>query len=116
MPQLVYGCGKVDIRRLYYLLCLLMINLELLLISMLGGVSHFRFRKLLSNSQYRNDAQFITHKMRYFQDLNLLLSVALFIFSMCFIILSADGLTVKKTINMHKFSSDFLICNSKVFL
>ncbi|KAG2205972.1 hypothetical protein INT47_005290 [Mucor saturninus] len=95
MPQLVYGC-------------------ELMLISMLGGVSHFRFRKLLSNSQYRNDAQFITHKMKYFQDLNLLLSVALFIFSLCFIILSADGLTAKKTINMHKFAADFLICNINI--
>ncbi|KAI7889197.1 uncharacterized protein EV154DRAFT_424274, partial [Mucor mucedo] len=88
--------------------------LELMLISMLGGVSHFRFRKLLSNSQYRNDAQFITHKMKYFQDLNLLLSVALFIFSLCFIILSADGLTAKKTINMHKFAADFLICNINI--
>lgn len=86
-----------------------------MLISMLGGISHFRFRKLLSNSQYRNDAQFITHKMKYFQDLNLLLSVALFIFSLCFIILSADGLTAKKTINMHKFAADFLICNSKSY-
>lgn len=83
------------------------------LISLLGGVSHFRFKKLLSNSQHQNDAQFITHKMRYFQDLNLLLSVALFLFSTCFIILSADGLTNKKMINQRKFLADFFICNSK---
>ncbi|KAG2201720.1 hypothetical protein INT46_003112 [Mucor plumbeus] len=37
--------------------------------------------------------------MRYFQDLNLLLSIALFLFSTCFIILSADGLTNRKIIN-----------------
>jgi ABC-type phosphate/phosphonate transport system permease subunit len=82
-------------------------------ISLLGGVSHFRFKKLLSNSKNKNDAQFITHKMKYFQDLNLLLSINLFIFSVCFIILSADGLTAKKTINLNKFMSDFFICNSK---
>ncbi|GAN06662.1 hypothetical protein MAM1_0132d06150 [Mucor ambiguus] len=69
------------------------------------------FKKLLSNSQHQNDAQFITHKMRYFQDLNLLLSVALFLFSTCFIILSADGLTNKKVINQRKFLADFFIFN-----
>ncbi|KAK4509831.1 uncharacterized protein ATC70_007135 [Mucor velutinosus] len=84
------------------------------LISLLGGVSHFRFKKLLSNSQHQNDAQFITHKMRYFQDLNLLLSVALLLFSICFIILSADGLTNKKTINQRKFLADFFICNINI--
>ncbi|CAO0792697.1 unnamed protein product [Mucor circinelloides] len=94
MPQLVYG-------------------IEMFIISLLGGVSHFRFKKLLSNSQHQNDAQFITHKMRYFQDLNLLLSVALFLFSTCFIILSADGLTNRKMINQRKFLADFFICNSK---
>ncbi|KAF1806914.1 hypothetical protein FB192DRAFT_1264332, partial [Mucor lusitanicus] len=91
-------------------------NQEMFLISLLGGVSHFRFKKLLSNSQHQNDAQFITHKMRYFQDLNLLLSVALFLFSTCFIILSADGLTNKKMINQRKFLADFFICNSKYHL
>ncbi|CAO3611504.1 unnamed protein product [Mucor fragilis] len=95
MPQLVYG-------------------IEMFLISLLGGVSHFRFKKLLSNSQHQNDAQFITHKMRYFQDLNLLLSVALFLFSTCFIILSADGLTNKKMINQRKFLADFFICNINI--
>ncbi|KAI8076094.1 hypothetical protein BDF21DRAFT_464498 [Thamnidium elegans] len=93
MPQLVYGC-------------------ELLLISFLGGVSHLRFKKLLSNSQHQNDSQFITHRIKYFQDLNMLLSLALFIFSVCFIVLSADGLTAKKTINRSKFLSDMFICNS----
>lgn len=86
------------------------------IISLLGGVSHFRFKKLLSNSKHQNDAQFITHRMRYFQDLNLLLSVALFLFSTCFIILSADGLTNRKIINQHKFLADFFICNSKYYL
>ncbi|KAI9347905.1 hypothetical protein BD770DRAFT_413511 [Pilaira anomala] len=97
MPQLVYGC-------------------ELLLISFLGGVSHFRFKKLLSNSQHQNDSQFITTRMKYFQDLNMLLSISLFIFSMSFIILSGDGLTVKKSINRSKFWADLFICNINILI
>jgi hypothetical protein len=85
----------------------------LFVISMLGVVSHFRFKKLLSTSQAKNDFQFITYKIRYFQELNLLLTVSLFVFSSSFIILSADGLTQKKVLNLHKFASDFFICNSK---
>ncbi|KAI7902362.1 uncharacterized protein BX663DRAFT_435328, partial [Cokeromyces recurvatus] len=90
MPQLVY---------------------EMLVISLLGGVSHFRFKKLLRNSKDQNDLQFITTKIQYFQDLNLILSVTLFIFSCCFIIISADGLTNMKTMNRNKFLSDLFICN-----
>lgn len=84
-----------------------------MIISLLGGVSHLRFKKLLSNSRNQYDAQFINHKIKYFQDLNLILSVALFVVSISFLILSIDGLTVDKKINLHKFSSDFFICNSK---
>ncbi|KAI9484253.1 MAG: hypothetical protein EXX96DRAFT_607132 [Benjaminiella poitrasii] len=95
MPQLVYGC-------------------EMLVISILGGVSHFRFKKLLRNSKDQNDAQFITTKIRHFQDLNLILSASLFIFSFSFILISADGLTSLKTINRNKFLSDLLICNINI--
>lgn len=85
----------------------------MMVISLLGGVSHLRFQKLLKNNEQQHEGPFITNRLRYFQDLNLLLSVTLFIFSFCFILLSADGLTSLKTINQHKFSSDFIICNSK---
>lgn len=95
MPQLAYGC-------------------ELMIISLLGGVSHLRFKKLLSHSRNQYDAQFINHKIKYFQDLNLILSVALFVVSISFLILSIDGLTVDKKINLHKFSSDFFICNINI--
>jgi hypothetical protein len=81
----------------------------MMLISLLGAVSHFRFNKLIG----QNDKQFITPKIRYFQDLNLLLSVVVFIFSFCLIILSADGLTTNKIINKNKFFADFFISNGK---
>ncbi|KAG0166041.1 hypothetical protein DFQ30_007659 [Apophysomyces sp. BC1015] len=92
MPELAYG-------------------IELLFISVLGVISHFRFQKLLNNSRDSNNARSITHKIRYFQELNLILAVILFIDALAFIVLSADGLTGKKTLNAHKFSADFLICN-----
>ncbi|KAI9307952.1 hypothetical protein BJ944DRAFT_261080 [Cunninghamella echinulata] len=95
MPELVYG-------------------VELFIVACLGVVSHFRFRKLLNNSRESNNARTITHKIRYFQELNLILTVVLFVDSISFIILSADGLTGRKTLNAHKFSADFLICNINI--
>ncbi|KAI8081317.1 uncharacterized protein BX664DRAFT_285247 [Halteromyces radiatus] len=95
MPELVYG-------------------FEIFFVACLGVVSHFRFRKLLNNSRDSNNARSITHKIRYFQELNLILTVVLFIDAIAFIILSADGLTGRKTLNAHKFSADFLICNINI--
>ncbi|KAI8356073.1 hypothetical protein EDC96DRAFT_515682 [Choanephora cucurbitarum] len=97
IPQLIYG-------------------LELLLISMLGIVSHFRFNKLLGNTYYHpnHNPRSMSHRIKYYQELNLLLSASLFAFSVCFIILSSDGLSQSKTINSNKFASDFLICNVNV--
>ncbi|KAI7877152.1 hypothetical protein K492DRAFT_111938, partial [Lichtheimia hyalospora FSU 10163] len=83
---------------------------QLLIVAILGVVSHVRFHKLLKNSRESNNARSITHKIRYFQELNLILTTVLFTDSISFIILSIDGLTSHKTLNMHKFSADFLIC------
>ncbi|RCH98273.1 hypothetical protein CU097_014587 [Rhizopus azygosporus] len=95
MPELVYG-------------------IELLAISMLGVVSHFRFRRLLYQLKDHNDSAFMTSRIRYYQDLNLILSVALFLFSSALVVLTVDGLTEAKRLNRNKFDSDFLICNVNV--
>ncbi|KAI9320543.1 hypothetical protein BX666DRAFT_1851743, partial [Dichotomocladium elegans] len=95
MPELVYGC-------------------ELFIVAALGVISHFRFRKLLRSSKGSMNAHSITHKIRYFQELNLILTLLLFVMALSLIILSADGLTDRKTLNMHKFPADFLICNINV--
>lgn len=81
---------------------------------MLGVVSHFRFRRLLNQLKDKNDTAFMTHRIRYYQDLNLVLSVSLFLFSTALITLSADGLTETKKLNRSKFYSDFLICNGNL--
>lgn len=43
-----------------------------------------------------------------------MLAIVLLDCAISFIILSADGLTGRKYLNVHKFTADFLICNSKV--
>ncbi|EIE82752.1 hypothetical protein RO3G_07457 [Rhizopus delemar RA 99-880] len=90
--------------------------IESFIISMLGVVSHFRFRRLLNQLKDKNDTAFMTHRIRYYQDLNLVLSVSLFLFSTALITLTADGLTETKKLNRSKFYSDFLICNVNVLL
>lgn len=94
MPELVYGCG-------------------LFIIACLGIRSHFRFNQLLNKSAGSMNTRYVNHKISYFQELNFILTIALFFFSSSLIILCADGLTGKKYLNVHKFPSDFLICNSK---
>ncbi|CAO3597368.1 unnamed protein product [Absidia cylindrospora] len=95
IPELVYGCG-------------------LFIIAILGIRSHYRFNNLLQTTKNSINSRFVSNKIMYFQELNFILTIALFFFSTSLIILCADGLTGKKTLNVHKFSSDFLICNTNV--
>ncbi|KAI7857998.1 hypothetical protein BDC45DRAFT_499841 [Circinella umbellata] len=95
MPQLVY-------------------SIEIFFVASLGVISHIRFSKLLKNSRDSHNGRSITQKIRYFQELNLLLTIVLFVDALSFIILSADGLTGKKYLNAHKFTADFMICNINV--
>lgn len=80
----------------------------------LGVVSHFRFRKLLNKSPNTTNGRSITQKIRYFQEINVILSTVLFGHGTLLTILSCDGLTTRKTLNIHKFSADFFICNSEL--
>ncbi|ORZ02238.1 hypothetical protein BCR43DRAFT_430240, partial [Syncephalastrum racemosum] len=95
IPELVYACQN-------------------LIVALLGISSHFRFQKLLENTRESNNSRSIAHKIRYFQELNTILSLAVFLASVSFIILSVDGLTVRKMLNTHKFSADILICNINI--
>ncbi|KAI9491812.1 hypothetical protein BDB00DRAFT_735160, partial [Zychaea mexicana] len=93
---------------------LIFLSPELFIIAILGFISHFRFQKVLNNSRESNNARSITHKIRYFQELNLMLAIILIDCALSFIILSADGLTGRKYLNAHKFTADFMICNINV--
>ncbi|KAG2227040.1 hypothetical protein INT45_006447 [Circinella minor] len=84
------------------------------IISVLGFMSHSRFKKVLINIRESNNSRSITHRIRYFQELNLILAIVLLDSSLSFIILSADGLTGRKYLNAHKFTADFMICNINI--
>ncbi|KAG1321761.1 hypothetical protein G6F62_010639 [Rhizopus arrhizus] len=92
MPEMVYG-------------------IELFIVACLGVVSHFRFKKLLKSSRDTVNGRSIIPKIRYFQEINLVLSTVLFGHGTLLTILSCDGLTGRKYLNAHKFSADFFICN-----
>ncbi|KAG1053947.1 hypothetical protein G6F43_004000 [Rhizopus delemar] len=92
MPEMVYG-------------------IELFIVACLGVVSHFRFKKLLRSSRDTVNGRSIIPKIRYFQEINLVLSTVLFGHGTLLTILSCDGLTGRKYLNAHKFSADFFICN-----
>ncbi|KAI8069038.1 uncharacterized protein B0P05DRAFT_551300 [Gilbertella persicaria] len=92
IPEMVYG-------------------IELFIVACLGVVSHFRFKKLLSSSRNTANGRSISQKIRYFQEVNMILSTVLFGHGTLLTILSCDGLTNRKVLNIHKFSADFFICN-----
>ncbi|KAL9542690.1 hypothetical protein PS6_009664 [Mucor atramentarius] len=80
-------------------------------IACLGVVSHFRFKKLLRNSRDTPNGRSITQKVLYFQEVNIVLSTVLCGHGTLLTILSCDGLTAPKYLNIHKFWADFFICN-----
>ncbi|KAF9405501.1 hypothetical protein BGZ94_003509, partial [Podila epigama] len=89
----------------------------LLLVSLLGIRTHFRFKTLLKVAMMTvTDAtRGVAVKLEYFKDLNLILSGAVFGASVSLGIASADGLRPNPTIARNKFASDFLICNLNFF-
>ncbi|KAI7878554.1 hypothetical protein K492DRAFT_132607 [Lichtheimia hyalospora FSU 10163] len=88
VPQLAYG-------------------LEVLITAVLGVRSHFRFTRILNATRERK----IIHRLEYFRDMNVILTIILFIYGTCLVILCVDGLTAEKPINSHKFGTDLLIVN-----
>lgn len=111
IPELVYACRKYKGRKDDFCLSNFYIE-ENMIVALLGISSHFRFQKLLASTRESNNSRSIAHKIRYFQELNFILSLVVFIASTSFILLSVDGLTARKMLNTHKFSADILICNS----
>ncbi|KAG0340008.1 hypothetical protein BG004_006588, partial [Podila humilis] len=89
----------------------------LLLVSLLGVRTHFRFNSLLKVAimTATEATMSVVGKLEYFKDLNIVLSGALFGASVSLGIASADGLTASPTISRNKFASDFLIMNVNFF-
>ncbi|KAI8987395.1 hypothetical protein BDF20DRAFT_850012 [Mycotypha africana] len=87
-------------------------SIEVLICSLLGIRSHFRFKRLLNISQnLKHGAAAIVEKLGYFKDMNIYLTVVLFFYGSGLCILCVDGLTEAKIINSSKFGSDLLAAN-----
>ncbi|KAG0024189.1 hypothetical protein BGZ81_007806 [Podila clonocystis] len=89
----------------------------LLLVSLLGVRTHFRFNSLLkvAMNTVTEATKSVVVKLEYFKDLNFILSGALFGASVSLGIASADGLRPMPTIARNKFASDLLITNVNFF-
>jgi hypothetical protein len=83
---------------------------------MLGVRSHFRFRRIIGLSQRNNGTsnRAIVTRLTYFKDMNALISIIMFCYSVSFIILCADGLTEAAVINHSKFATDTIIANINI--
>ncbi|KAI8889527.1 hypothetical protein K501DRAFT_266708 [Backusella circina FSU 941] len=97
IPQLAYG-------------------LEALISSLLGIRSHFRFKRIiaLTAKSVSKSSNMIITRLTYFRDMNVLVSLILFFYSISFVILCVDGLTSAKIINQSKFGADTIIANANI--
>ena len=80
----------------------------------LGIRSNFRFKRIIASSRRNKpgaSTNAIINRLSYFKEMNIVLTIILFIYGACFVILCADGLTEEKVINTNKFACDLLIAN-----
>ncbi|KAG2223706.1 hypothetical protein INT45_007284 [Circinella minor] len=87
---------------------------EVLITAALGIRSNFRFKRIIASSRRNKpgaSTNAIVNRLTYFKEMNVVLTIILFIYGACFIILCADGLTEEKVINTNKFACDLLIAN-----
>ncbi|KAI9484325.1 hypothetical protein BDB00DRAFT_775122 [Zychaea mexicana] len=83
--------------------------LQVLITASLGVRSHFRFRRLLKLCKDKIGA-----RLMYFKDMNVMLTIILFVYGATLVLLCADGLTTNMTINSNKFAIDLLIANTNM--
>ncbi|CAG8561982.1 14108_t:CDS:2 [Rhizophagus irregularis] len=81
---------------------------QLLILVLLGIRTHLKFLELIKlTSSYKNSANIIA-KIRYFIDMNKLLTISLIVTTVSYYLLSIDLLTSAKIINNSKVASDLL--------
>ncbi|KAH8550937.1 hypothetical protein BGW37DRAFT_415908, partial [Umbelopsis sp. PMI_123] len=89
-------------------------GIEALIIAVFGVVSHFRFRSLIMKTHDATNGKSIVTKLTYFMEMNVLMTIVLFMYGTSFVILCVDGLTANAVINHNKFATDLLISNINV--
>ncbi|CAG8513432.1 19022_t:CDS:2 [Dentiscutata erythropus] len=92
VPQLIYGA-------------------LLILLTVLGIQTHYRFVNLIRRSYNNKNAPHIITKIRYFIDMNKVLTLTLFIMGASFLLLGSDVLINSRPIAKSKVASDILVAH-----
>ncbi|ORX62657.1 hypothetical protein DM01DRAFT_1330782 [Hesseltinella vesiculosa] len=88
--------------------------LEIMTISFLGVRTNFRFQRLIRVAKMNGINSTTLNKIRYFKDINALMSFCLLSYSVSFLIMCIDGLTSAKTIGYSKFATDVILSNVNI--
>lgn len=82
-----------------------------LIIAFLGVRSHMRFNRMLEAFYDLDNGSAVIERLKYFQEMNLLLTIVLCCYALSLGILCIDGLTAAAIIARSKFATDLLIAN-----
>ncbi|CAG8547858.1 260_t:CDS:2 [Acaulospora morrowiae] len=87
---------------------------QLFIISMLGIRTHFKFNKLIKDASGNRNIAHIIAKIRYFLDMNKVLTLTLFVMCASFFVLAIDLTSTTRPINGSKIASDILIAHINI--
>ncbi|CAO3575932.1 unnamed protein product [Absidia cylindrospora] len=87
---------------------------EVLITALLGIRTYFRFRRIILHGQQTNANAMVINKLKYFMDINSLMTMCLFSYSLSFIIMCIDGMTETKVIATSKFAIDCILANINI--
>ncbi|KAI8340590.1 hypothetical protein BC941DRAFT_348402 [Chlamydoabsidia padenii] len=87
---------------------------QIFIIAGLGLRNYFRFGGIIHNGVKSNANSLVINKLKYFKDINSLMTVCLFSYSISFLIMCVDGMTEAKTIASNKFATDCLFANINI--
>jgi hypothetical protein len=82
-----------------------------LITAILGIRTFFRFRRIIRHGVETDANPMVMSKLKYFMDINSLMTVCLFSYSISFIVMCADGMTEARVIASNKFAVDCLLAN-----
>ncbi|RIB11879.1 hypothetical protein C2G38_1942971, partial [Gigaspora rosea] len=85
--------------------------IQLIFLTVLGIQTHYRFINLIERSYDDKNAPHIIMKIRYFIDMNKVLTLTLFVTGASFLLLGSDVLIKSRPITNSKIASDILVAH-----
>ncbi|KAI8096667.1 uncharacterized protein BX664DRAFT_324567 [Halteromyces radiatus] len=87
---------------------------EVFITALLGIRTFLRFRRIIQHGRETNANPLVINKMKYFMDINSLMTACLFSYSISFLIMCIDGMTDAKVIATNKFAVDCILANINI--